>query len=249
MAQIRPRENPVDREGAARELVDALIGQPPANDLRSLVHEAGGASRVGELVGRSTRTIYRWMAGEVDHVPREARDSLARQVQADRTRGLVDQLGGADRVAAMTGRSRRTVERWMSGRIRTPRTDARQVLQRGATATRMSAHGIDVDPSTGQPLRQVFFKLSGGLRAKGNTPTPGYKYNRRIGVELDPRGQEIPDAVIAEMVDALSRGDQWSAHAAFEEWLSTGFSAVGTYQPELGFGMFVDRIDDIEFNQ
>lgn len=249
MPQIRPRPSPANREQATRELTESLIGPPPSNDLRSLVREAGGSRAVGQIVGRSPRTIQRWMAGQVGHIPRQARETLASTVQAQRTRDLVEQLGGVQRVADLTGRSTRTVQRWMAGQIRTPRPDARRMLQRGATSARMSTHGIQVDPRTGLPSSPVFIRLAGKIRAKNASPSPGYDYDRRIGVDDRTRGIALPDHVVAAIVAALSQGDRWAAHAALEEWLSTDFSAVGTYQPEQGYGMFVDRIDSVEFNQ
>ena len=249
MAQIRPGSPQIDREQAVRELTASLVGPPPSNDLRSLVREAGGAREVGQIVGRSARTVQRWLAGQVAHIPREARESLARSVQTQRTRDLVDRLGGAQEVAELTGRSTRTVQRWMAGQIRTPRADARRVLQRGAAATRMSINGLSIDPRTGLPASPVFMRLAGNIRAKGSSTSPSYNYDRRIGVMTDPRGERLPDHVVATIVEAISQGDSWGAHAALEEWLSTDFSAVGTYQPEAGYGMFVDRIDGVEFTQ
>lgn len=249
MPQIRPTASRVDREQAARALTDALAGPPPTSDLRALVQDVGGSRAAGGLVGRSPRTIQRWMAGQVDHVPRDARQAITRASQAERTRSLVDQLGGVRRVAALTGRSVRTVQRWTTGQIRAPRRDAQRALQRGNVAVRMSLLGLAIDPATGQPASPVFMRLSGNIRAKGSSTSPDYNYDRRIGVLRDPRGERIPDDVVAAIVQHLSVGDRWSALQALEAWLSTDFSAVGTYNPSDGYGMFVDRIDDVEFNQ
>jgi hypothetical protein len=252
MPPFRPQGPPPDRARAARE-IEARLAEPRVpQSIADQIRDTGGARAAARLVGRSDRTLRRWAAGTVRHIPAHAQRALARASVASRNGALIAELGGARRVAELTGRSVRTVQRWASGDIRAPRADARQVLQRADAAVRMRGRGITVDPATGRPITPVFVQMTGQIRVNAST-TRGYQYpTRNIGIAIPgetPQGIEISADTMAAIVDHLGRGDTRGAQNALEAYLSENYAAVGRYDPQANIGFFIDRIDSMTFYQ
>ena len=249
MAQFRPPTAPPNRRQAAADNNNALASPRIPTSVRALVQDVGGTRAAARLVGRSQRQVQRWMAGDVGHVPDQLRASLARAGTAARNRALIQELGGTRRVAELTGRSVRTVERWANGQIAQPRRDARQLLGRADAAVRMRARGLTVDPATGRPMAPVYIRINGAIRINASTRQQ-YNYpSRNIGTGgMNPQGFEITE-VMAEITAALGEGDPRAAQEALEAYLSEAYAAAGSYDPVAEIGVFIDRVDGIEFNQ
>lgn len=250
MPPFRPRTTPPDRQRAARGIADALAEPRIPGDMRSIIRDAGGTREAARLVGRSERTIQRWMAGQVEHIPDQLRGTLARAGTAGRTRQLIADLGGARAMAAITGRSVRTVQRWANGEIARPRPDARRRLGRADAANRMRQRGLTINPATGQPGAPIYLQLTGAIRVV-SSPSKEYSYpSRSIGIGgMNPQGVQISADTMAAVTDALGRSDYAGVRSALEEFLSTEYAATGSYNPSAGVGLFIDSIDSITFNQ
>ena len=249
MAQFRPSTAPPNRRQAAADINNALAAPRIPSSVRNLVRDVGGTRAAARLVGRSQRQVQRYVSGDIGQVPEKFRAALARAGTAARNRALIQELGGTRRVAELTGRSVRTVERWASGQIAQPRRDARQLLGRADAAVRMRARGLAVDPATGRPLAPVYIRVNGAIRINASTRQQ-YNYpSRNIGTGgMNPLGFEITEAMAA-ITDALGAGDPRAAQEALEAYLSDAYAAAGSYDPIAEIGVFIDRIDGIEFNQ
>lgn len=252
MPPLRPRPAPPDRGRAATALGAALVppAAPPPATIGQLIAASGGTRAAAALVGRSARTVRRWAAGQVQHVPDEAQHALLRAGIAARNRQLIDEMGGVRQVSQITGRSVRTVQRWARGDITRPRLDAQQILGRADAAVRMRDLGLQIDPATGLPQGKIYLQLSGSIRVNASR-TAGYSYpSRSIGGREHPLGLAIDDPqVIADMVQALGQNDPEAAQAILEAHLSNDYAAVGSYDQRQQIGLFIDSITSIEFNQ
>lgn len=249
MAQFRPPTAPPNRRQAAADINNALASPRIPTSVRALVSDVGGTRAAAQLVGRSERQVQRWMSGDIGHIPDQLRASLARAGTAARNRVLIQELGGTRRVAELTGRSVRTVERWASGQIAQPRRDARQLLGRADAAVRMRSRGLSIDPATGRPVGPVYLRVNGSIRINASSRQQ-YNYpSRNIGTGgMNPQGFEITE-VMAAITDALGEGDPAAAQEALEAYLSDAYAAAGRYDPVAEIGVFIDRVDGIEFNQ
>lgn len=250
MPPIRPRGAAPDRRRTARDLGDALAEPRVPTDLSSLIRDVGGTRAAAALVGRSARTMRRWAAGDVQNVPADLTSQLARAGRASRTRDLIGELGGARRVAELTGRSVRTVQRWAAGHIQRPRTDAQHLLGRADAAVRMRGRGLSIDPATGRPTSPVFLQLQGSIRVN-SSPTSQYTYvSRAIGTGgLTAQGILIDDETIQAVVDALGQSNYRAAQEALESFLSINYASVGSYDSGREIGLFIDSITSIGFSQ
>ncbi len=250
MPPLRPQPAPPNRGRAANDLAASLAAPRISSDLRNLIRDAGGTRAAAELVNRSPRTIQRWAAGQVQHVPDAARGTLSRVSATAHNRSLIQEMGGVQRVAQITGRSLRTVQRWANGQIRRPRADAQRVLGRADAAVRMRARGISIDPATGRPTTPLHLKLTGSVRINASR-TKGYAYPARsIGTGgLSPLGFELDPDVVAQIVEALGQGDTIGAQTILEAHLSDSYAAVGSYDSNTEIGLFIDAITSVEFNQ
>src|SRR5664279_2394865 len=92
---------------------------------------------------------------------------LAQGGAAARVSRVVDQLGGVKRVAELTGRDPSTVRRWASGKIASPKPDARRVLGRADAALRMREKGLQIDPETGRPQAPLSVQMRADVRVRG----------------------------------------------------------------------------------
>ncbi len=248
MPPIRPVAPAPTRGQAARAITTSLGSQRISNSIGDLIRDAGGPRAASQLVGRSTRSLQRWARGEVQNIPAHARGVLARASVASRNQALIQELGGIRRTAELTGRTPRTVQRWASGQIATPLTDARRFLQRADAARRMRDQGLNVDPATGRPRGPVFLQMKGELRINLSR-NDGYHYpSRQIGTS---EADEISPEIMAQLVDALGQGDIQGVQAALENHLSTEYlgQTIGRYDPDQGIGVFIDRVDQITFYQ
>lgn len=169
-------------------------------------------------------------------------DSLAGSPQ-DRAQTIA-RLGGPAKVAAMVGRSTRTVQRWASGSIKNPKTDALAILNRADVLDRLGKRGINVD-SGGKPYRKVSFQARGKVRIQGPSRTPEYRYDRRIGPQ-QPLG--INSDTMAAMIDRLSSGDNEGALQLLERDLTRDYAACGdAYDPESGLGFRFESLTEATF--
>lgn len=249
MPAFRPPPQPPDRRGAAAALADALADQRVPSTARELIADVGGTRRAAELLGCSMRTAQRRAAGAGAALSTDERRALAQAGAAARIGRVVEELGGVRRVAELTGRSPSTVRRWMTGKIHTPKPDARRVIGRADAAIRMRSKGLQVDPVTGQPTSPVKVQMKADVRVRGTSKSVVIDtYGKNIGAW--DGGVEIDDPVLmAEIVEALGRGDQAAVQELLEEFLSTNYAECGGYDPEAGIGFFIDRIDWAEFTQ
>lgn len=247
MPAFRPPPLPSDRRGAASALANALADQRVPSTARELIADVGGTRRAAELMGCSMRTAQRRAAGDGAGLSVSERRALAQAGAAARVSRVVDELGGVRRAAELTGRSPSTVRRWMTGKIHTPKPDARRVIGRADAAIRMRGKGLQVDPATGQPTRPTKMQMKADVRVRGTSKSAVFDaYGKNIGawggVEIDPE-------TIAAVVEELGRGDQAAAQEILEEFLSTNYAECGGYDPETGVGFFIDRIESVEFTQ
>jgi len=248
MPPIRPQAPAPTRGQAARAITTSLASPRVSDSIGDLIRDAGGTRAASRLVSRSPRSLQRWARGEVQHIPAHARGVLARASIASRNRDLIQELGGPRRTAELTGRTLRTVQRWVSGEIAAPLADARRVLQRADAAVRMRAQGLNVDPATGRPRGSVFLQMKGELRINLSR-NDGYHYpSRQIGTS---EADQISPEIMAQLVDALGQGDIQGVQAALENHLSTEYlgQTIGRYDPNQGIGVFIDRVDQITFYQ
>ena len=247
MPAFRPPPQPPDRRGAAAALANALADQRVPSTARELIADVGGTRRAAELMGCSVRTAQRRAADAGAALSVDERRVLAQAGAAARIGRVVDELGGVRRVAELTGRSPSTVRRWMTGKIRAPKPDARQVIGQADAAIRMRGKGLRVDPVTGRPLGPVKMQMKADVRVRGTSKSAVFDaYGKNIGawggVEIDPE-------TMAAVVEALGRGDQAAVQEILEEYLSTNYAECGGYDPETGVGFFIDRIESAEFTQ
>ena len=159
----------------------------------------------------------------------------------------MDQLGGVKRVAELTGRDPSTVRRWASGKIHSPKPDARRVLGRADAALRMREKGLQIDPATGRPQAPLSVQMRADVRVRGaskslSADTP----NKFIG---GWGGVNLPEDVVIAVVEALGAGDTNGVKEALEEYLSTNYAACTSYDPANDVGFFLDRIHSVTFEQ
>lgn len=252
MPQFRPQAPPPDRGRAARRVTDTLAAPRAAEDLPGLIRDAGGPRNAAQLpgVGRSTRQLQRWARGEVQQVPNSARRALARASLAARQSRVIEALGGKQRAAEIYGRTVRTIERYATGEIRLPRGTALRAFQRAEAALRMRGRGLNVDPATGRPVTPVHVALSNSAIRVNPDRTRPYSYDSRsIGGGVDPLGVLITPEVFADITDAVGRGDERGAHRILEQYLTTEYAGLLTYDEQNAVGLFIDRIGQIDFTQ
>lgn len=249
MPAFRPLAAPPDREGAAAALSAALAGPTRTGPASTgqLISEAGGTRRAAELLGVSSRTVQRRAAQQGRALSDTERQTLERAVARTQIQRAVHELGGVKRVAELTGRSPSTVRRWASGRIRAPKADAQRILTRPQTARRMRTAGLRVDPATGRPSGPVTLQMTADVRIKGESKSPSYdQRTKNIGAQFPVT---IDDQAMTAVVDAVGAGDRAQVQQVLEEYLSTNYAACSSYDPDSGIGLFIDRIEHIEFNQ
>ena len=248
MPQFRPPPaTGADRAAAAGLLADALAERRVSTTPGDLVADVGGTRHAAELLGVSQRTVQRRVAGQGPGLSAGELRVLAQGGAATRVSRVVDQLGGVKRVAELTGRDPSTVRRWASGKIHSPKPDARRVLGRADAALRMSEKGLQIDPATGRPQAPLSVQMRADVRVRGaskslSADTP----NKFIG---GWGGVNLPDDVVIAVVEALGAGDTNGVKQALEEYLSTNYAACSSYDPANEIGFFLDRIHSVSFEQ
>ena len=248
MPQFRPPPaTGADRAAAAGLLADALAERRVSTTPGDLVADVGGTRHAAELLGVSQRTVQRRVAGQGPGLSAGELRVLAQGGAATRVSRVVDQLGGVKRVAELTGRDPSTVRRWASGKIHSPKPDARRVLGRADAALRMREKGLQIDPETGRPQAPLSVQMRADVRVRGaskslSADTP----NKFIG---GWGGVNLPDDVAIAIVEALGAGDTTGVKEAIEEYLSTNYAACSSYDPANEIGFFLDRIHSVTFEQ
>jgi DNA-binding transcriptional regulator YdaS (Cro superfamily) len=248
MPQFRPPPaTGADRAAAAGLLADALAERRVSTTPGDLVSDVGGTRRAAGLLGVSQRTVQRRVAGQGPGLSAGELRVLAQGGAAARVSRVVDQLGGVKRVAELTGRDPSTVRRWASGKIHSPKPDARMVLGRADAALRMGEKGLQIDPATGRPRAPLSVQMRADVRVRGaskslSADTP----NKFIG---GWGGVNLPDDVVIAVVEALGAGDTNGVKQALEEYLSTNYAACSSYDPANEIGFFLDRIHSVSFEQ
>ena len=248
MPQFRPPPaTGADRAAAAGLLADALAERRVSTTPGDLVADVGGTRHAAELLGVSQRTVQRRVAGQGPGLSAGELRVLAQGGAAARVSRVVDQLGGVKRVAELTGRDPSTVRRWASGKIHSPKPDARRVLGRADAALRMREKGLQIDPATGRPQAPLSVQMRADVRVRGaskslSADTP----NKFIG---GWGGVNLPDDVAIAIVEALGAGDTTGVKEVLEEYLSTNYAACSSYDPANEIGVFLDRIHSVTFEQ
>lgn len=186
-----------------------------------IVDRLGGTAATATAVGRSTRTIERWVNGE-SHP------------------NVVDQqrLAAADHRARV--RSAFGLKYWQP-----PEESAAGAA--GPTEPRSEAEPDDarVGPP-GEPQGSVYVRASGYVHVEGY-----YQYQRQVGVAgLGPDGMhELPPEVAADMVENLAAGDRDAALQTLEGHLSTGYAQCDGYDPEGSLGWHFQELDTFQLTQ
>jgi len=248
MPQFRPPPaTGADRAAAAGLLADALAERRVSTTPGELVADVGGTRRAAELLRVSQRTVQRRVAGQGPGLSAGELRVLAQGGAAARVSRVVDQLGGVKRVAELTGRDPSTVRRWASGKIASPKPDARRVLGRADAALRMREKGLQIDPATGRPQAPLSVQMRADVRVRGaskslSADTP----NKFIG---GWGGVNLPDDVAIAIVEALGAGDTTGVKEVLEEYLSTNYATCSSYDPANEIGFFLDRIHSVTFEQ
>jgi len=248
MPQFRPPPRQADRNAAAAVLAQLTAGQRVPTNTRDLIADAGGTRASAGVLGKSQRQMQRWARGEVHHLPADAVRRLTQAGNTSRMNQVIRELGGAKRVAELTGRHVSTVRDWASGRIKMPKPDARQKLGRADVAIRMKDKGVSVDPATGLVDRPVYVKLTGDVRVKGSSKSLDLPVveGKNIGAW---GGINVSADTMRDIVDALGVGNYRAAHEALEAWLTGNYaSGEGAYDANRGIGLFIDRIDTVAFS-
>lgn len=175
--------------------------------------------------------------------------ALTGGVERGTFRDMVTRLGGTAEVARMTGRSQRQVQRWAKGEVARPKADALDRLHVAETRARIREAGHRLD-SGGRPSTPVRVRVEGHVQVKGTSGSDTYSADRRVPADGT---QQLSDQTMATVVDALARGDRAGALQAIEADLSTGYFQASGYSydadRDAAYGAFLDRIDDVDFNQ
>lgn len=191
--------------------------------------------RIPDMSGRDKRTDRENAASMLSQALAGSPQDLAQTIQ---------RLGGPKQVAALVGRSVRTVQRWAAGSIRSPKADARLALNRADIGDRLSRRGINVDAG-GKPLRPIAFQAAGNVSVQGPSKTPTYEYFRRIGAQ---GGIGVDSDTIAAMLDRIAHGDHEGALQLLERELTRDYANCGdNYNPETGQGFRFDNLSEAEF--
>lgn len=186
--------------------------------------------RLARAAGRkppADRTLRRWAKN--DRIPNDGLGQLVRR--ADQ----VQRAGGEDAAARTWGRTVRTVRAWKTDPDRDLRDDAQDKVDQSDLATRRTAAGI---PNVnGQINRPATVRVSGDVWVKGTSSSPTYEAHRNVDKTLDMDTTQ-------RVVEARERGDEATALASIEEFLSQNHAACEGYGDE--FGWHWDNLDSFD---
>jgi hypothetical protein len=187
----------------------------------------------------------------IDNPDRDAyaagnRDAIYRMITGGRTddlREAVRALGGPKAVAPLVGRSRRTVERWITTtgtqRIRAPRADAAQALSNAFTQARGTREGRQriADTRRATLMRHHGARMRGSAKAGPVTPggERGYVKQRRWDHGVDASTMDATyTAYVEGGEDAAYHtfntqfGDEYGQGGLFfDDWMFTDMSGLG----------------------
>lgn len=156
----------------------------------------------------------------------------------------IARLGGTTRVAAIVGRSVRTVQRWAAGTIRAPRADALGKLNQADVRDRATRRGLDPDARPGTP-RAPKFQARGQVAVQGPSDTPTYAYYRRIGAE---GGIELLPDTLSSMLDHLASSNDEAALQDLERQQTRDYADCGdNYDAAAGLGFRFETLDEVSF--
>jgi hypothetical protein len=179
-------------------------------------------------------------------------DAIYRMItgsRPDNLREIVRALGGTRAVAGLTGRSQRTVQRWIttSGteRIRAPRQDAAQALNTAFNQARTTREGRQriADTRRATLLRNNGARMRGSATA-GPVSAGGTRLYRKNRVWDHAVGSDTMTATVDAYVDGGeeaafgafndSFGQEYGdGGAMFDEWLFTDMSGL-EFGPDTG---------------
>jgi len=219
------------QRGELGDRLDFLTGRADRSPA-DLIRDVGTVKDVARATGAAERTVRDWRAGR--HAP-SAKHLQALQRAA--RRATIDALGGTRRVAQLTGRSTRTVQKWAQ----------RSVQVKGDAVHRLNMHEVKerhrrARQSNGQDVGQpLYLKINTAhVRVKASTTTPTYDADRSVCHDLSPAEQEA-------IVDALARGDRAEVQRIIEQSLTSNYAGLGgSLYDGSEYGFFLDRIDDTE---
>jgi len=176
------------------------------------------------------------------------RDAIYRMVtggRPDSLREIVRALGGTRAVADLTGRSQRTVQRWIttSGteRIRAPRADAAQALNTAFDQARNTREGRQriADTRRATQLRNNGARMRGSARA--GIVTPG---GSRAYIKSRVWDHAVGSDTMSKTLDAYVEGGEDAAFGAFNESFGAEYGGDGAMFDE---GLFTD-MSGLEFS-
>ncbi|MFF5265131.1 hypothetical protein ACFY4C_40125 [Actinomadura viridis] len=160
-------------------------------------------------------------------------------------REMVRIVGGNRAAAALTGRSVRTVERWVTKtgtqRISRPRADALQALRTQAQQIRVSQAGRRqiLTGRREQNLRRQGMRLRG--RAYAGPLIADVEYRRRRYFD-----HPVPGRVMDRTIDAYLAGGEEDAYSAFNAAFGQEYQLTG-FDPEEG-GWIIEDMSGLEFS-
>lgn len=210
--------------------IDHLTGRTERS-ARELITSLGGTAAAARELHVHPSTTRRWANGSgMTDEHWSALNKAARRV-------TVQQFGGSKQVAEVTGRSRRTVQQWVS----------KPTYAGGDALHKFNRHEIGQRHDQGRQdsgLAPRSSRMGISLRCGEAhvTVNPGnedyqYEYDRLVH-------SNVPDSVIDEALDQLARGNVAGAHETIERHLSYNYSNVDEYDPQQGSGFFIDKIND-----
>lgn len=187
-----------------------------------IVERLGGTAATAAAVGRSPRTVERWVTGQAHP-------------------NVVDQqrLAAADHRTRV--RSAFGLKYWRPPQAPEPG---------GAPAGTEPRHEPEPDDAQvgipGEPQGSVYVRASGFVHVEGY-----YQYQRQVGVAgLGPDGMhELPPEVAADMVENLAAGDRDAALHTLQGHLSTGYAQCDGYDPDGSLGWHFQELDTFQLTQ
>jgi hypothetical protein len=153
----------------------------------------------------------------------------------DDLREIVRVLGGTREVARITGRSQRTVQRWVTTatqRIRAPRTDARNAIRTAFDQARNTRQGRERIAAT----RRATLMRHHGARMRGSAPAgPVSAAGTRAYIKSRVWNHGVGADTMTATFDAYIQGGEQAAFGAFNDAFGEDYGGGGAFFDEFLF--------------
>ena len=158
-------------------------------------------------------------------------DAIYRMItgnRPDNLREIVRALGGTRAVANLTGRSQRTVQRWITTtgreRIRAPRPDATQAINTAFQQARTTREGRQRIADT----RRATLLRNNGARMRGSAPAgPVSAGGTRAYIKSRVWNHAVGSDTMTATLDAYIDGGEEAAFGAFNDSFGQEYGADG----------------------